>query len=158
METRKIKVGINSPIRFYVEVEYNAPESLSEIQTLTTDEAYIAQCFVRGDVINHQDRSGARASVERAVKIARAEARAAGKELKSMEDFSAEQFDTIRAIAQKEFDSFERGAERVRGTVLTLTKDQYDAMPEDTRAAMTSQGIVFNVMLSTEVASESKSK
>jgi hypothetical protein len=154
MQTRKIKVGINSPIRFYVEVDYNAPENISEIKKLTDNEEYIAQCFVRGDVINHQDRSGARSAVERAVKIARAEARANGKELKSMEDFSTEQFNKIRAIAQKEFDSFERGAERQRRTILTLTKEQYDAIPEATRAEMTAQGIIFDVKIASEVSSK----
>lgn len=148
MQTRKIKVGINTPIRFYVEVDYQEAENIAEIQTLTKDEAYIAQCFTRGDVINHQDRSGARATVERAVRIARAEARAAGKELKSMNDFSAEQFNKIREAAQKDFDSFERGAERQRRTILNLTQEQYDAIPEVTRAAMTSQGVVFNIAMS----------
>ena len=153
MQTRKVKVGINSPIRFYVEVDYKEAENVAEIMQLTKDESYIAQCFTRGDVINHQDRSGARATVERAVRIARAEARAAGKELKSMEDFSTEQFNAIREAAQKDFSSFDRSAERQRRTMLELTQEQYDAIPEVTRAAMTAQGIVFNIAMSeTKVA------
>lgn len=155
MQTRKIKVGVNSPIRFYVEVDYKEAENVAEIKQLSSDESYIAQCFTRGDVINHQDRSGARQTVERELRIAKAEAAAKGKQIKSMDDVDSATFDKIRAAAQKDFDSWERSSERrERRTVLNMTQAQYDAIPEEARAAMTSQGIVFNVriMAAAEIA------
>lgn len=143
MQKTTIKVGVKTPFEFQVVCEYDEAENMNDVRKLTTDEQYLVTCFVRADRIFAVEKTDARKVVARSLRNLRAEF----KNIKSAADLSAEQIAKIQRLAQAELDKFARTSERgARKTVLNMTQQMYDSLDEATKASMTAQNIVFNIV------------
>lgn len=143
MQKTTIKVGVKTPFEFQVVCEYDEAENMNDVRKLTTDEQYLVTCFVRADRIFAVEKTDARKVVARSLRNLRAEF----KNIKSANDLSAEQIAKIQRLAQAELDKFARTSERgARKTVLNMTQQMYDSLDEATKASMTAQNIVFNIV------------
>lgn len=155
MQKTTIKVGVKTPFEFQVVCEYDEAENMNDVRKLTTDEQYLVTCFVRADRIFAVEKTDARKVVARSLRNLRAEF----KNIKSASDLSAEQVAKIQRLAQAELDKFARTSERgARKTVLNMTQQMYDSLDEATKASMTAQNIVFNIVDSVDALLELNKK
>lgn len=143
MRNEKMRVGVEEPIEFAVVTTYQAPTTLAEVQQIAQgDEDYIVACFVRGDRINLQEKSGARDAVRDVLMKLKSER---GDALKSEQQLSEADKKRCLDAAQAAIDGFDRLAKSQRGgprqKTVKLSKNEAKKMSAEVRAALEAQGV-----------------
>lgn len=134
MQKDKLQVGVKTPFVFNVEIDYDAPETVAEIQQIATD-GYIVSQFIRGDRIALRG-FAAQDFVEEFVRLQKLRG------WKTEADVSQEDRKALAKIAAAKAETFKRDGSRQDSTKLaTLSEAEYKALPESVRKTLAAQGV-----------------
>lgn len=134
MKSDKLQVGVDKPFKFNVEIDYEVPETLAECQSVAT-EGYIVSQYVRGDRIATRAFAAQDFGPEflNLLKL---------RGWKRAEDVSKEDIAKLTKVAAAKAAEFKRDGSRQDSTkIATLSKKEYDALPESVRQTLAAQGV-----------------